>query len=127
MKVVGLIALTAALLLLALPAWAGSPDPCQGSPDTDSDTICDAQDNCLLIPNHSQCDTDGDGYGNACDGDFDQDAAVSPNDFLAHFVPDFISGTDSGTGTDMDCDGAVTPNDFLAHFVPQFIKGAPGP
>ena len=37
--------------------------------DTDSDGIHDDQDNCTLVANPGQRDTDGDGYGNFCDAD----------------------------------------------------------
>ena len=40
--------------------------------DTDGDGINDDADNCTLIPNDA-CDTDRDGYGNACDADCDND------------------------------------------------------
>jgi hypothetical protein len=128
---VGMIALTAALLMLAVPAWAGPSDPCAGSPDTDGDTVCDAADNCLLVSNAGAtgCDTDGDGYGNICDADFDNGGTVNPFDFTMIFLPDFLTvGTDSGSGTDMDCGGTVNPFDFTMLFLPQFLTaGVPGP
>ena len=37
--------------------------------DTDGDTIDDAIDNCTLVANTDQRDTDGDQYGNICDAD----------------------------------------------------------
>jgi len=44
--------------------------------DTDSDTILDsAPDNCPLIANTDQTDTDNDGLGNACDNDNDNDGS----------------------------------------------------
>jgi hypothetical protein len=125
---IGMIALTAALLMLAAPAWAGPADPCAAAPgDADSDTVCDALDSCTLIPNAGGCDTDSDGYGNRCDGDFDNDGTAGGTDFTAFFSPDFVSTTDSGVGTDMDCDGVVGGTDFTAYFIPQFVKATPGP
>jgi hypothetical protein len=126
---VGMIALTAALMMLAMPAWAGPADPCGSHPaDMDSDTVCDALDNCKMLPGAPTCDTDSDGLGNPCDGDFDNDTIVGPVDFNTYFVPDFVAGTASpGVGTDMDCDGIVGPVDFNTYFIPQFVSGVPGP
>jgi hypothetical protein len=122
----GLIALTAALVMLAMPAFAGPP-ACTGG-DADGDLILDSCDNCVDIANAGAtgCDTDNDGYGNMCDGDFDNSTFVTPGDFSVIFVPDLISGSDSGGGTDMDCGGFVTPGDFSVLFVPQLVQGAPG-
>ena len=67
MKVGRITLLTAFLLALPVAAWAGV-DPCEFlGGDTDFDTVCDATDNCVTIPNTSQTDTDGDLDGDACD------------------------------------------------------------
>jgi len=66
------------------PGWFG--DSCNTSEDTDGDGIPDMSDNCKLIPNSDQADTDDDGIGNACDpciGDLDDDGWLSPNDLSA--------------------------------------------
>jgi len=48
------------------PYWAfGGP---LTPPDSDSDNVPDATDNCPTAPNSDQADTDGDGRGDACDG-----------------------------------------------------------
>jgi hypothetical protein len=46
--------------------------PC-GSNDTDSDGIADGLDNCPLVANPTQTNTDGDSLGDACDTDDDND------------------------------------------------------
>ncbi len=55
----------------------GNPDiDCNGSeddPDADGDGLPFGVDNCPNLFNPSQKDTDGDGKGNACDGDKDED------------------------------------------------------
>ncbi|TMA31716.1 MAG: hypothetical protein E6J87_15000 [Deltaproteobacteria bacterium] len=38
------------------------------------------------------CDTDGDGYGNPCDPDFDQNFVVNATDLAMFFVPSFKTG-----------------------------------
>lgn len=102
------------------------------SVDTDGDGIYDVLDNCSALYQDTgagqDCDTDDDGYGNLCDGDFDNDYSTIPFDYANYFVPDFIAGSDSGTGTDMDCDTFVIPFDYSSYWVPQFTgPGKPGP
>ena len=82
-------------------------------------------DNCTQLANQVQCDTDQDGYGNQCDGDFNQSGAVNSLDYTMFFVPDFQTGTDSGRGTDMNCSGAVNSLDYTMFFVPQLQTAAP--
>jgi len=48
--------------------------------DGDGDGIPDSRDNCMAMPNRTQLDTDGDGYGNACDGDLNNDGFVNAVD-----------------------------------------------
>jgi hypothetical protein len=93
--------------------------------DSDGDGVPDGSDNCTVAANASQLDTDADGYGNACDCDFDQSGMCSAVDFFA-FLSDYLSGSDSGIGSDMDGSGAVSGNDFR-HFLPGFVSGQPGP
>ena len=61
-------------LLLAFAAGASAQD-------TDGDGVPDANDNCILRDNPSQIDTDGDGCGNICDGDFDQTGSLGASDW----------------------------------------------
>lgn len=48
--------------------------------DSDADGIPDDLDNCIERANPSQLDTDGDGYGNACDPDFNNNGIVDSQD-----------------------------------------------
>jgi len=105
--------------------------------DTDGDGVPDPLDNCISVPNAGPlgCDTDMDGYGNACDADFNNDGVSDGLDFMApHFLADFSAGMESSNeaggaqGTDMNCDGTVDGVDFVApHFLTGFAVGAPGP
>jgi hypothetical protein len=54
------------------------------NPDYDADGIGNRIDNCTMAPNPSQDDTDGDGFGNLCDADYDNDGVVGFSDFGAY-------------------------------------------
>jgi hypothetical protein len=120
---VGVLAIMIAILL-PFGAMAGP------APDSDSDGTVDAVDGCSQdnrYPHPVTCDTDNDGYGNCCDGDFDNDGDVDAQDFSSLFFPCFTATVDSGVGCDMDCDGDVDAQDFSSKFFPQFLQTAPGP
>jgi hypothetical protein len=79
--------------------------------DTDGDTIDDADDNCILVangpnegPSANQLDSDEDGFGNACDGDFDQDGYVEGLDAIFYF--DTCLGGSPVDECDLTGDGA---------------------
>jgi hypothetical protein len=98
--------------------------------DSDNDGIDDDFDNCKLVPNGPndtasngppQNDTDGDGYGNMCDADFDNSGFVNFGD-LAAFRAAF--GT-SDAAADLNGSGFVNFGD-LARFKALFGQ-PPGP
>ena len=64
-----------------LPACAGGAGG-DATCDADGDGILGASDDCRLAPNPEQLDSDRDGYGNACDADYDGDGRVGLRDFL---------------------------------------------
>jgi hypothetical protein len=81
---------------------------CPSDPDFDADGVCDAVDNCLVRANgdnelSNQVDTDLDGYGNACDADFDNDLLVALGDFSALLAVLNCPGT-PGNCPVADCD-----------------------
>lgn len=66
-------------------------------PDSDRDTVANRLDNCDDTPNLDQMDRDGDGIGDACDGDDDGDGIGDLSDNCAY---------DANTSqTDTDADG----------------------
>ena len=124
---VGLCALVIGLPMLAFAGPAG---------DGDGDGIPDVIDNCSTVANAGAagCDDDKDGYGNACDGDFNNDGTSDGVDFSPLFLADFFSGTQADNpagnpqGTNMNCDGVVDGVDFaIPFFLTQFASGIPGP
>lgn len=100
--------------------------------DTDADGAHDGQDNCLDVANgplasdgggNSQRDTDGDGYGNVCDGDLNNSGGIVNYPDLSLFRAAF--GT-SNAEADMDGSGGIVNYTDLALFRGRFGK-SPGP
>ena len=89
--------------------------------DADGDGVIDSEDSCLGTFNPAQRDTDGDGYGNRCDADFNQDGAVNFLD-LAIFRGRFNS---DDPDADLDGDGAVNAVDL--GILRQRFYAPPGP
>ena len=119
----GLVFRPALALLVLLLAVAGSAR----AADSDGDGFDDALDNCPLEPNASQWDTDQDGFGNACDADYDNDFAVGGSDFLA-FRDAFLSRSGEPgyqEVIDADVDGLIGAYEFL--LVRAQFGGRPGP
>ncbi len=93
-----------------------------GTPlDTDGDGVADSSDNCILVKNPAQRDTDNDGYGNYCDPDFDNNLVVNAED-LAFLKNRFFS---SDPDADLNGNGSVNSAD-LAILKSMFFQ-APGP
>jgi hypothetical protein len=98
--------------------------------DADSDGIPDNEDNCILVANgplirdaggSSQRDTDGDGYGNICDPDINNDLVVGAHDFA------IMKGNFGESSEDSDLNGnrIVGEEDFTIFW--KYAFGPPGP
>lgn len=80
-------------------------DKVPGPTDGDEDGIADASDNCPVIPNADQDNTDGDMYGDACDGDDDGDFKFDEDDNCP-FVANADQKDSDGDGVGDACQGA---------------------
>ena len=86
---------------------------CPGSAgDDDNDLVLNALDNAYLTDNPGQDDTDGDGYGDVVDADYDNDDDVDGSDFNA-FYGQYGS---SGPQSDFNADGDVDGGDFNSFY-----------
>ncbi|MFK8015713.1 MAG: thrombospondin type 3 repeat-containing protein, partial [Gammaproteobacteria bacterium] len=89
--------------------------------DSDGDGIADAADNCAMLFNANQRDSNADGFGNACDADLNNDGMVNATDLgllrLAFFSVD--------SDADSNGDGIVNTVD-LGAMRSQFFA-PPGP
>lgn len=110
---------------LAVDATAGVPA------DFDADLVPTFWDVCESRPDGpneacNQVDTNADGYGNACDPDYDDNGATTTTDFSI-FLDAFV-GVAPNPDTDHDCNGATTTADFVVFL--EFFQDAnraPGP
>jgi hypothetical protein len=89
--------------------------------DTDIDGYPDLEDNCIETANSTQSDDDEDGYGNACDADFNNDGAVGMDDVAA-----LLRGLNTVNPVmDLDEDGVVGLTDLLTTY--YALGTVPGP
>ncbi|MDJ0869403.1 MAG: PQQ-dependent sugar dehydrogenase [Myxococcota bacterium] len=102
-------------------------DPEDLDPDSDGDGIFDPDDNCHGLENPDQIDTNEDGYGNACDPDYNGDGAVGVPDFNVLRGQFGLTDQDPGfdPAVDHNGDGAVGVPDF--NVFRSFFGLAPGP
>ena len=108
--------ITIPVTLVKGAAFLGAPPA-----DSDGDGVSDADDNCLLVSNPDQRDTDGDGFGNACDPDLNNDGVVNFADLAKMKLVFFTNNPNA----DLNGDGVVNFTD-LARMKSLFFK-APGP
>lgn len=91
-----------------LPAAPTGPGGMVAAVDTDEDGINDSADNCPAVANLPQADKDGDGQGNACDTDDDNDGVLDVNDCKPLINTVYPGATEvCDNKIDDDCDGTV--------------------
>jgi hypothetical protein len=89
--------------------------------DTDGDTVVDNLDNCTLVPNPAQRDTDGDNFGNYCDTDLNNDGTTNGTDVLVLRGVFLTADPDA----DFNGDNIVNGGDIL--ILRDFFLQPPGP
>lgn len=93
-----------------------------GCGDTDFDGVFDSRDNCTLVINPTQCDTNGDGFGNHCDADLNNDGIVDKTD---RSLLTARLGATGPNDADLDCNGIVSTADLER--LRAALGQAPGP
>ncbi len=101
--------------------WISEPDVCSLFADTDIDGVLDNEDNCTDVSNADQRDSDGDGFGNDCDADLNNDCVINFLDISA-FGNVFLGESETA---DFNGDGSVNFLD-LSYLSSVFLAG-PGP
>jgi hypothetical protein len=89
--------------------------------DTDGDGVADNMDNCTLVPNPGQRDSDGDNYGNLCDADFNNDGFVNAVD-LSYFKSKYRT---TDPDADLNSSGFVDASDLA--IMKSLYRKPPGP
>jgi hypothetical protein len=89
--------------------------------DADGDGVNDSADNCTEVANADQRDTNGDGYGNICDPDLDDNGNVNFTD-LGEMKELFFS---ADADADLNGDGSVNFLDLGV--MKDMFFGPPGP
>jgi YD repeat-containing protein len=98
---------------------AGESNPL--NPDTDGDGVKDGYDNCTLVANANQRDTNGDGYGNVCDPDLNNDGLVDNADLAIMKLRFYGRDPDA----DLNGDGLVNFGDLA--ILKAYLGKKPGP
>lgn len=82
--------------------------------DTDADTVYDDSDNCINIANPEQIDSDSDGYGNHCDGDFNNNSSTNAQDYVLFKLQLGQPSTPPNYNQcDMNANGFVNAQDYV--------------
>jgi len=118
-----------ASILVAVCVMAGGAQNANvaGCPDADQDGVCDSADNCVNISNPDQRDSDGDGFGNACDPDLNNDGVVNFTDLAMIKSVFFQSASAAAAAANADLNGDGVVNFVDLAIMKNFFFKAPGP
>ncbi|MFK8016790.1 MAG: thrombospondin type 3 repeat-containing protein [Gammaproteobacteria bacterium] len=90
--------------------------------DTDGDGVDDSVDNCSTVANPDQIDSNGDGFGNRCDADLNNDLVVNFSDLGLLRLVFFTNDEDA----DLNSDGVVNVTDLGVMRAAFFQPPGPG-
>ena len=96
------------------------------SADIDGDGVADSADNCTQVANPIQCDSDGDGFGNHCDGDLNNNGSTNAQDtvlYRAQLGQPSVGPTYNLA--DLNCNGNVNAQDSV--LFRNLLGNPPGP
>jgi len=96
-------------------------------PDTDADGVPDGVDNCILVSNADQRDTNADGYGNMCDGDLNNDGRTNTIDLNLYKAAHRSRVGDAQYDPDADFNGDNTINTIDLNIYKGLHRKVPGP
>lgn len=96
--------------------------------DSDSDGINNNIDNCTLVANPDQRDSNNDGYGNRCDGDLNPNGIIDWEDVNRTYWYFGAKGDGNyNADADIDGDGIVNETDVNLIYSRMVSIGSPGP
>ncbi|MFK8014866.1 MAG: thrombospondin type 3 repeat-containing protein [Gammaproteobacteria bacterium] len=100
----------------------------RGGLDVDGDGVPDDIDNCVDVANPTQLDTNGDGFGNACDADIDNDGFITNFGDLGLLRLAFFSNPSTPNwNPDADFNGDNIVNFIDLGIMRSYFFGPPGP
>lgn len=113
---------------LVINAWISRSDVCAPLADTDGDGVTLASDNCSAIANAGQWDSDGDKFGDACDGDLNNDLVTDAADraLLTGALNAELGTPAYKNAYDFNLDGRIDALD-VGYFNARLVNRAPGP
>jgi hypothetical protein len=94
--------------------------------DSDADGVYDDQDNCINAANSSQVDSDNDGFGNLCDGDFNNNGVTNAQDYVLFKAAVGQPSTPPAYSQyDLNTNGFINTQDYV--LFRSALGEAPGP
>jgi uncharacterized repeat protein (TIGR01451 family) len=96
-------------------------------PDIDGDGVPDTSDNCTSVANSNQHDADGDGYGNMCDGDLNNDGNTNTLDLNLLKLAYRSTAGDANYDVNADLNGDGVINTLDLNIFKGLYRNPPGP